>query len=139
MLTEEIMERYELARDWRSAGFYETENHAQIAHAVRSGLTSGRLIAITGPVGIGKTAYLHRMQDEIAKERKVIVAGSLSVDKMRATVPTLVAALFYDLSRQKGAENPDTGREARTRVTEAGGARRQAGRPVRRRGPRSAW
>jgi len=109
MLTEEIMERYELARDWRSAGFYETENHAQITHAVRSGLASGRLIAITGPVGVGKTAYLHRMQDAIAKEKKVIVAESLSVDKARSTVPTLIAALFYDLSREKELKIPTQG------------------------------
>ena len=29
----QIMERYSLTKDWRSAGFYETENHRQIARA----------------------------------------------------------------------------------------------------------
>jgi type II secretory pathway predicted ATPase ExeA len=109
MLTAEIMERYGLARDWRAAGFYETEAHRQIARAVRSGLASGRLIAVTGPVGVGKTLFLHRLQDEIAKERKVIVAQSLSVDQARATVPTLIAALFYDLSRDKEPKIPTQG------------------------------
>ena len=40
MLNAEIMARYELAKDWRAAGFFETENHRQISHAVRAGLGS---------------------------------------------------------------------------------------------------
>ncbi len=101
MLNAEIMARYGLIKDWRTAGFYETENHRQITHTVRAGIGTGRLIAVTGPVGIGKTVFLHRLQDEIAREKKVTVAESLSVDKARTTVPTLISALFYDLSREK--------------------------------------
>lgn len=124
MLNAEIMERYDLKREWRSAGFYETEGHRRIADAVRTGLGSGRLIAITGPVGIGKTVFLHRLQDEIASERKVIVAESLSVDTARTTVPTLIAALFYDLAREKEVKIPAQGerreRELRKLVQRAG-------------------
>ena len=50
---------------------------------MRAGLGSGRLIVITGPIGIGKTVFLHRLQDAIASEKKVTVAESLSVDTMR--------------------------------------------------------
>lgn len=124
MLTPEIMDRYGLVRDWRAAGFYETEAHRQIGRAVRGGIGSGRLIAVTGPVGVGKTVFLHRLQDEIEKERKVIVARSLSVDKDRATVPTLIAALFYDLSRDKEPKIPTQGekreRELQKLVVRAG-------------------
>lgn len=127
MLNAEIMDRYGLAKDWRTAGFYETENHRQIARAVRAGLGSGRLIAITGPIGIGKTVFLHRLQDEIAKEKKVTVAESLSVDKARTTVPTLIAALFYDLSREKEPKIPTQG-EKRERELQKLVAR--SGKPV---------
>ena len=124
MLNGEIMERYRLAKDWRSAGFYETENHRQIARAVRAGLGSGRLIAITGPIGVGKTVFLHRLQDDIASEKKVTVAESLSVDAARTTVPTLIAALFYDLSREKEVKIPTQGekreRELRKLVVRSG-------------------
>ena len=124
MLTAEIMERYCLTKDWRSAGFYETENHRQIGRAVRAGLGSGRLIAITGPIGVGKTVFLHRLQDEIASEKKVTVAESLSVDTARTTVPTLIAALFYDLSREKEPKIPTQGekreRELRKLVVRSG-------------------
>ncbi len=109
MLNAEIMVRYRLIKDWRAAGFYETENHRQITHTVRTGIGTGRLIAVTGPVGIGKTVFLHRLQDEIAREKKVTVAESLSVDKARTTVPTLISALFYDLSREKEPKIPTQG------------------------------
>ena len=112
MLNAEIMARYALAKDWRSAGFHETENHRQIGRAVRAGLGSGRLIAITGPIGVGKTVFLHRLQDEIASEKKVVVAESLSVDTNRTTVPTLIAALFYDLSPEKDLKIPTQGKSA---------------------------
>jgi len=127
MLNAEIMARYELAKDWRAAGFFETENHRQISHAVRAGLGTGRLIAITGPVGIGKTVFLHRLQDEIAREKKVTVAESLSVDKTRTTVPTLISALFYDLSSEKEPKIPTQG-EKRERELQKLVAR--SGKPV---------
>ncbi|KZL23846.1 AAA family ATPase [Pseudovibrio sp. Ad37] len=124
MLSAEIMDHYQLTQDWRHAGFFETQNHLQIGKAVRSSLGAGRLIAITGPIGIGKTVFLQRLQDEIAKERKVIVAESLSVDKARTTIPTLIAALFYDISREKTPKIPTQGekreRELRKLVARSG-------------------
>ena len=124
MLNAEIMAQYRLVKDWRSAGFYETENHRQIARAVRAGLGSGRLIAITGPIGVGKTVFLHHLQDEIAGERKVVVAESLSVDADRTTVSTVIAALFYHLSQEKDLKIPTQGekreRELRKLVLRGG-------------------
>lgn len=82
------------------------------------------LIAVTGPIGVGKTVFLHRLQDEIAKESKVTVAESLSVDTARTTVPTVIAALFYDLSREKEVTIPSQGekreRELRKLVLRSG-------------------
>ena len=46
MLNGEIMERYRLAKDWRSAGFYETENHRQIR------VDYGRVLNDTPSVGV---------------------------------------------------------------------------------------
>ena len=124
MLNAEILERYDLKKEWRSAGFYETDGHRRIGDAVRTGLGSGRLIAITGPVGVGKTVFLHSLQDEIASEKRVIVAESLSVDTARTTVPTLIAALFYDLAHEKEVRIPAQGerreRELRKLVQRAG-------------------
>jgi len=127
MLNAEIMERYGLTRDWRSAGFHESENHRQLGRAIRAGLGSGRLIAVTGPIGIGKTMFLGRLLGEIAQEKRIVTAESLSVDKTRVTVPTLIAALFYDLSREKEPRIPTQG-EKRERELQKLVAR--AGKPI---------
>lgn len=52
MLNAEIMTQYGLMKDWRSAGFYETENHRQIGRAVRAGLGSGRLLSVSRRIAI---------------------------------------------------------------------------------------
>lgn len=100
MLTE-VMEHFGLKRELHTAGFYETEHHRQIIKDIRATVGGGRLIAVTGIVGSGKTLMLRRLQAELDREGKVLVSKSLSVDKDRTTLPTLIAALFYDLSPDK--------------------------------------
>ena len=45
----------------------------------------------------------------MSKEGKILVSKSLSVDKDRATLGTLIAALFYDLSTDKEIRIPTNG------------------------------
>src|SRR4051812_10533881 len=52
-------------------------------------------------VGAGKTVLVRQLQEELAREGKVLVAKSLSVDKERVTLQTLMTALFYDLSPEE--------------------------------------
>jgi type II secretory pathway predicted ATPase ExeA len=106
MLTE-VMEHFGLRQELHAAGFYETEHHRQIIKDIRATVGGGRLIAVIGIVGSGKTMLLRRLQAELDREGKVLVSKSLSVDKDRATLPTLIAALFYDLSPDKEPA-PDT-------------------------------
>lgn len=108
MLTE-VMEHYGLARDFRAAGYYETDHHRQICKEVRAAILAGRLIAVAGVVGSGKTMMLRRLQDDLTREGKVLVSKSLSVDKAATTLPTLIAALFYDLSNDKDPKIPTQG------------------------------
>lgn len=108
MLTE-AMDHCGLARDIRTAGYFETEHHRQIARQVHAAILAGRLIAVTGIAGSGKTVLLRRLQEDLAREGKVLVSKSLSVDKERATLPTLIAALFYDLSTDKDPRIPTQG------------------------------
>lgn len=98
MLTADIMTHFGIAKDWEAAGFFETEHHKQLTANVRNAIFAGRLVAITGPTGVGKTLTLNRLQAAIAAEGKIIVARSLSIDKPRLTLPALMTALFLDLS-----------------------------------------
>ena len=97
MLTD-VMWHYGLTRDLESAGYFETEHHRQVCREVSAAILAGRLVAITGMVGNGKTALLRHLQAELTRENKVLVSKSLAVDQERTTVATLIDALFYDLS-----------------------------------------
>jgi type II secretory pathway predicted ATPase ExeA len=108
MLTE-VMEHFGLARDLLAAGYFETDHHRQLAKDVRAAILTGRLVAVAGIVGSGKTVLLRRLQEDLAREGKVTVSKSLSVDKDRTTIPTLITALFHDLSPDKDPKIPGQG------------------------------
>jgi type II secretory pathway predicted ATPase ExeA len=100
MLTE-VMDHFGLTREFHTAGYFETEHHTQLIKDVKSAVYGGRLIALSGIVGCGKTMLLTKLRQELAREDKVVVSKSLSVDKARTTITLLIAALFYDLSPDK--------------------------------------
>ncbi|KYC34678.1 AAA family ATPase [Scytonema hofmannii PCC 7110] len=108
MLTE-VMEHFRLVREFSKAGYYETEHQKQMFKDIKFAIYSGKLVAITGIIGCGKTTTLRRLFEVLEKEGKILVSKSLSVDKDRATLPTLIAALFYDLSTDKEIKIPKDG------------------------------
>lgn len=65
----------------------------------KEAIREGRLIAVCGVVGSGKTVTLRRLQQQLMDENKIIVARSLSVDKQSVRLATLINALFYDLAQ----------------------------------------
>ena len=108
MLTE-VLEHFRLERDLLMAGYYETDHHRQLIKDVKASILAGRLVAVAGVVGSGKTVLLRRIQDELTREGRVTVSKSLSVDKDRTTIPTLITALFHDLSPDKDPKIPTLG------------------------------
>lgn len=108
MLTE-VMEHYGLVRDFRKAGYYETADQQQMFKDIKSAIYAGKLIALTGVIGCGKTVTLRKLQESLQQEGRILVSKSLAVDKARTTLPTLIAALFYDLSPDKDVKIPGQG------------------------------
>ncbi len=108
MLTE-VTKFYGLTGDLQAAGYYETEHHRQVCREVRAAILAGRLVAIAGMVGSGKTALLRHLQADLARENKVLVSKSLAVDQERTTIATLIDALFYDLSPEGEVRSPKQG------------------------------
>lgn len=118
MLTE-VMTHFGLVKELRQAGYYETAVQKQLFLEIKAAAQSGKLIALTGVVGCGKTTILRRLFEVLAKENKIQVSKSLSVDKNRATLATLISALFYDLSTDdKEVKIPSLGEKRSSRITQ---------------------
>ncbi|HYG85832.1 MAG TPA: AAA family ATPase [Azospirillum sp.] len=81
----------------------------QLIKDVKASILAGRLVAVAGIVGSGKTVLLRRIQHELTRDGRVTVSKSLSVDKDRTTIPTLITALFHDLSPDKDPKIPTLG------------------------------
>jgi type II secretory pathway predicted ATPase ExeA len=100
----EIMRHFDLIREFQKAGYFETEHLKEIFGEVKAAIKLGKLVAISGIVGSGKTLLLKRLQDHLAQEKEVLIAKSLSLDKRRVTISTLLLALFMDLSAHTAKE-----------------------------------
>lgn len=98
MLTSRIRDRFHIAKDWREAGHFETACMKQIGADIRAAVMAGRLIAVSGSVGAGKTVAVNRLKTQMAKGGKVVVVRSLSIERQRITLPGLITALFLDIS-----------------------------------------
>ncbi len=98
MLTNRIMHQYKIEHDWGRAGYFETKRAKDVSADMMQAILSGRLIALSGPVGVGKTAMVQQLQARIIKDKKAIFARSLSIDKPRVHLPALMTALFLDIA-----------------------------------------
>ena len=106
----EVMEHYGLTQPVAQAGYYETAHHRQLIKDIRGAIAEGRLVAVCGVVGSGKTVTLRPLQQQLLREeKKVIVARSLSVEKQNIKQATLINALFYDLTQNKMVQIPKQG------------------------------
>jgi len=105
----EVMEHYRLTQPLSQAGYYETRHHQQLIKDIKSAILEGRLIALCGVIGSGKTVTLRCLQQQLKDENRVLVSKSLAVEKHSIKLGTLIAALFYDLSPEKPVRIPTQG------------------------------
>lgn len=127
MLNRQIMKHFHLERAWSQAGYFETERLGQFREDVLAAIMAGELVAISGPVGVGKTVMINHLQNQIAIDKRIIVARSLSVDKPRVVLPALITALFLDITSDPDIKVP-TQPERRERLLQE--AVRKAKKPI---------
>ena len=129
MLNRQIMKHFHIGKPWAQAGYFETERLAQFREDVTAAIMAGNLIAISGPVGVGKTVMITHLQDQLtaARKKKIIVARSLSMDKPRVALSALITALFLDIEGDPDMKVP-TRPERRERLLQE--AVRKAKKPI---------
>jgi type II secretory pathway predicted ATPase ExeA len=97
----EVMEDYGFTKPFDQAGYYETSHHQQILKDIKGAILEGRLVAVCGVVGSGKTVTMRRLQQRLKDENRITVSKSLAIDKHNVKLGTLITALFFDLATEK--------------------------------------
>ena len=102
----EVMDYFGFDKELDHLGFFATDEHTHLEKELPRIIRQGRLVALSGIVGSGKTTTLQSLQHNLKQGKDVIVSRSLAVDKERVSLGTLIAALFYDLSTEKDFKLP---------------------------------
>ena len=117
----DVRNYYGLAKDFGQAGYFETEHSEQIVRELKLEIKVGKLVALSGIIGSGKSTMLRRTQEALAQDNEVLVSKSLSVEKGQISLATLIMALFDDLAIEKDFKIPtQPERRERTAISEPG-------------------
>ena len=94
----DVQTQFGLAKPFQRAGNFETEHQRALVREVYAVVQTARLVVVAGLVGSGKTHLLNRIEEELGRSNRIAVAKSLAVDKRRTSLPSLIEAMFYDLT-----------------------------------------
>jgi type II secretory pathway predicted ATPase ExeA len=99
--TNSYLSYYDINRPFQHAGFYETAQHKALLERLTTAIMHGGLIALYGMIGSGKTVTLRRLRENLRKEKEIIICRSMSIQKNRVSLDSLLIALYYDLTSRK--------------------------------------
>ena len=102
----EVREFFGLKKELDHLGFFETTSQKHLAQELKIAIPQGRLIALSGVVGSGKTTFLQKLIADLTKSKEVVVSRSLAIESDKVRLVTLITALFYDLSPDKVEKVP---------------------------------
>jgi type II secretory pathway predicted ATPase ExeA len=105
----DVMDHYGIVKPFTQSEFYETEHYRQLFRDIKASILEGRLIAVCGVVGSGKTVTMRRLQQTLRDENRFVVSKSVAIEKRRTNLATLISALFIDLSPGKQVVIPGQG------------------------------
>ncbi len=93
----EMMHYYGFVKELKKAGYFVDESYGPMFEDLKTSLLSGSLVALTGPIGVGKTSSLQKIKNDLEKEASIKVVTSLSIDKHKVNLQTLIDALVAEL------------------------------------------
>ena len=94
----DVQAHFGLAKPFQRVGNFETDHQRALVREVYAVVQTGRLVVVAGLVGSGKTHLLTRIEEELGRSNRIAVAKSLAIDKRRTSLPSLIEAMFYDLT-----------------------------------------
>lgn len=112
----DVREYYGLLRELQGMAQHSTFDTAplqRIAKELKLAIKDGKLIALSGIVGTGKSTIIARLKDLLIQEKEILVAESLTADGSQTTISSLITALFCDLSPEKDFKIPPPERRER--------------------------
>lgn len=122
----DVMQHYSLTRDLPRSGYFETEPLREVFDDIKIAIHGGKLLALVGLVGCGKTTTLNRLITTLEGEKGILVSQSLAVDKHRVNLGTLMTALFYDLATDKDFKIPTQPEKRERKLIEVIAKRRKS-------------
>lgn len=117
-MNNEVLQFFGLAKPFYQAPFMETELIKQQIQNIKSAISHGGIIVLTGMVGVGKTTLLWKIQQQLIDEKQIVVCRSLSTDKKKLNIITLYTALFFDLVKDKNFRIPLAAEERERKLLE---------------------
>jgi len=66
----DVMSHFKLVKAFRNVGYFETDHHKQIFKELNMAIRQGKLIAVAGIVGSGKTTTLKKIRDTLSGGEK---------------------------------------------------------------------
>lgn len=117
-MNNEIMQFFDLNKHFYNVSFLETSIIKKQVDNIKYASHIGGIVALTGMVGTGKTTLLWQIQQQLRKEKTVVVCRSLSTDKKRVNISTLYTALFFDLVKDKNFKIPNQAEQRERKLLE---------------------
>ena len=97
----EVMQHFGITRAvFEQAGYYASVHHRALIEQIRGAITAGRLVAVCGAIGSGKTVLLRRLQQMLQEDGEITVSRSLALEKRRLGRADFITALWYDVSTE---------------------------------------
>jgi type II secretory pathway predicted ATPase ExeA len=104
----EVMQHFGLTVPFEQAGYYESAHHRALIEQIQGAITAGRLIAVCGAIGSGKTVLLQRLRQILKDEDTIAVSTSFALEKHRLGRPDFITALWYDLLTEPPTRFPNS-------------------------------
>jgi type II secretory pathway predicted ATPase ExeA len=106
----DLLKTYKLTSDFSRTGFYASKALSRLEETLAEHMRLGHFVALTGPVGAGKTTLIHKVKGGVQKSKAMVISESQTLEQEKVTIALIVQALFMDFG-----EKLDRDRESRDR------------------------